>query len=261
MDPDPEEEFSEVQDVIEAIPYESHGESRSPTVFSHWATSNYAFPSDAAVFCHGFEWDQTPWIPRPHIDVLTLQKISDRAYGELNTFKPKPGLLHLGNPARSSMFNAYAVFPNLTRPIAATCDCKDLEKWTDEIVLPTLSSVLSAGARQSLQPSHKSAKTKSQAVRDSCGQDFGDTPITYFLQSVMFEHAWDKIVSATRQAGFEDFRDVFLVVVGSFHPSATDSGSFEATFKKTMRHWELAVDMQYVPRHDMEVRIISQLLI
>lgn len=235
---------------------------RAAKAYSHWTTSTHAFLSGAAALNAGIRWNGTPWIEGPAINTLTLRKISDRAYPNLDPWRrPMAEMIEFGSFKFRGDIKLYAVFPNLEKPIAATSDCKYLEKWTDKVMIPALQSVLSSGRLQYLTPSHALLVLNSQVERVELGYEVGDTPYDYYVPAESIQQVWDNIVMTTRQPRFAEFKDVFLVAVGQPHPTRTSSTTFKKAMATTVELWEDCLDMQYLPEGNMEIRIESQMIL
>ena len=76
---------------------------------------------------------------------------------------------------------------------------------------------------------------------------------------------WDAVVKKTQQRGFQEFEDVFLVVVfdslaelgGAICANLTYAQTQEESLKKASKIWNDTVDMRYVPKGNMEYRVES----
>ncbi len=170
-------------------------------------------------------------------------------------------MMQLGAPRNNSVFTVYAVFPHLEKPIATTCHCKSLEKWTDKIMLPAMYKFLKGIPHHFLAPSHKFIVMNSQAERVETMRDVEDTPYKHYLRGDVFRQVWNEVVMTTQQAQFAEFRDVFLVAVGDLEPLMTESDTFEQVLEETLQIWEHVIDVQEVAKEDMEIRIETQLIL
>ena len=99
----------------------------------------------------------------------------------------------------------------------------------------------------------------SQVERIELSRKAPDDPYDYFVPQEYMGDIWDDIVATTKKTGFEEFRDVFLMIISEPPLGRTVSRSFEETWAKTMKIWNEAVDMQYVSEEGLDIRIESQI--
>ncbi|KAL9077714.1 MAG: hypothetical protein Q9161_000086 [Pseudevernia consocians] len=254
-----EEEESDIERRNAPSPPTAAQEPRSPQLASCWATEIHALPRSLAVFRKEFDWNGTPWLSPGVPNRLTLRIISDKAFPKWVYYEtPTPSILDIGGVSNS--LRLYAIFPNLNQTIGTTSDCKLLKEWTDKVMIPAFLRHLDYRWLRCLVRSHDLIVMKSQARRvEGMGSSAIDDPYQYPLLPAHLQEIWDTIVATTQRPGFEDFNGVFLAAVGYLSPGHTVSETCEEMWKKASRSWESFMDMEYVPRGDMEVHVESQM--
>lgn len=82
--------------------------------------------------------------------------------------------------------------------------------------------------QRNLPTSYKFLRLDSRVKRNELGLDVGGTPICVSFLSDSLEGIWADIMSKTKEDGFEEFSDAFLVALGQWHPTATIGNSIES---------------------------------
>ncbi|KFY11344.1 hypothetical protein V491_07242, partial [Pseudogymnoascus sp. VKM F-3775] len=143
------------------------------------------------------------------------------------------------------------VFPHMKKSL----DSEEVQRrWTDDIVLPSIYRHVGGNARQHLPTSYRLLRLDSEVKKVELGLDIGDTPLCVSFRSDSLEGVWADIVSKTKENGFEEFSDTFLVALGQWHPTATINNSVEGAWTSLVdTWWDLEMDMNYIPTETFEL--------
>ena len=86
--------------------------------------------------------------------------------------------------------------------------------WTDDIVLPSVYRHVGSSTQQHLPTSYRLLRLNSGVNKVELGLKIGDTPLCVSFRSDSLEGVWADIVRKTKENGFEEFSDTFLVALG-----------------------------------------------
>ena len=245
----------ESQRVAESVP---RANIKAPKSRSRSSTSIQVFLPSLSGCRRNFDWNATPWINRGVItpDDEQRHRVMKRAVGyfpQTTHEMVHPAVMNFGSlfsehpPEVADTDWIYVVFPHIEAgSIGVTKSCAKVKKWTDEVVLPAMRNNSSAFDLLGVPPSHEFIVEESEGMPD---RTFSFDPFYSALRGI-----WDVIVRTTEESGFEEFRDVFLVLVNKYHLEPAARKDKEKALAAIMDDLNEKIDLQRVSSKRIDIR-------
>ncbi|KAL8853036.1 MAG: hypothetical protein Q9221_002066 [Calogaya cf. arnoldii] len=217
--------------------------------FFYETSAIYAFPTHLTAFATkngGLEYDCTPWLRPTYRGRKCRRLVDEHAAPFQSDVDIEPALLPFGS---TMSCNVYTVFPHLAK-IGDSESCKTFKKWHDKVVVRACEDSIGNLHNESPLP-HELAIDNSKVEICELGRPEAPlTPITFRVPSHYLSELWDTIIKKTSQKGFEEFKDVFLLVVlneklptsGRLVMGQTAGATRKQSVSMAMEMWDQNVD-------------------